>query len=172
MSDQNKKPQISVHQGDSFIVPNDVMVELLRETLSRGAAFHFRAKGMSMHPFIKDGDFITIVPSSRLKPSIGRIVAYTQPGSGSLIVHRIVSRKGDHFLIQGDNTGVRPFDNVPMQNIMGCVTRVERSGRRVRCGLGLERLMIAFLTRVGCLARLKYYIGRIKERCFKKARLS
>jgi hypothetical protein len=46
------------------------------------------------------------------------------------------------------------------EDLLGRVTRVERGGRRVRLGLGVERLPIAWLSRVGLLRVL----ARLKER--------
>jgi hypothetical protein len=45
-------------------------------------------------------------------------------------------------------------------DLLGRVTRVERGGRRVRLGLGLERLAIAWLSRIGLLRAL----ARLRER--------
>lgn len=107
-----------------------------------------------MTPFIKDGDEITIASPSKVEPTVGKVVAYVQSISGNLIVHRIVGKQGRTFLIQGDNAAGQPDEFILPQDILGCVTRVERDGRRVNLGLGLERYPIAILSRRGLLGIL------------------
>jgi hypothetical protein len=38
------------------------LVELARAVLAKGKSFRFHAPGLSMTPFIRDGDFVTIGP--------------------------------------------------------------------------------------------------------------
>jgi hypothetical protein len=145
------KPALVHHQGDDLVIPLEDLQILMREVLAKGAKFHFRAKGWSMTPFIKDGDAITITPSAREKPALGKVVAFTQPFSGRLVVHRVIGRQGSAFLIQGDNN-LGPADGlVQTEEILGCVTRLERNGRRIYLGLGLERYLVAYLSRIGWL---------------------
>jgi hypothetical protein len=144
-------PDLSIKSGDNLVISNQMLLELMREVLAKGAVFQFRATGWSMTPFIKDGDAITIAPLMKERLSLGKVVAYIQPATGHLIVHRVIGRQGAAFLIQGDNATGRPDEWVLPQDILGCVLRVERQGRRVRLGLGLERYIIAILSRNGLL---------------------
>jgi len=121
-------------------------VELLRAVLGKGVPFRFRAKGFSMHPFIKDGDVVTLSPLSARPPRVGNTVAFLYPESGKLAIHRVVGKAGNSFLIMGDgNPG--PDGMIPAKNILGCVRKVERDGKRVYLGLGPERFLIAWLSR-------------------------
>jgi SOS-response transcriptional repressor LexA len=133
------------------------LVELLRAVLERGEPFRFEAPGFSMSPFIQDGDLITVAPLSGASPGRGDVVAFLRPGSGKLIVHRVVGKRGNAFLIRGDNAE-ESDDLVPAENVLGRVTKVERNGRRVRLGLGPERYLIAFLTRRGLLRPLLLWV--------------
>lgn len=119
----------------------------MQDVLSRGASFRFKAAGWSMTPFIKDGDVVTVAPLEYEKPSVGKVVAFIQPDSGRLLVHRIIAARPAAYLIQGDNTLGQPDGLVPASALLGCVTRVERSGRRVYLGLGMERRLLAGLSR-------------------------
>lgn len=157
-----KRPLIS--KGNELTIPGDVILDLLQAVLAKGSLFRFRAHGMSMLPFIRDNDFLTIAPPGSVKPGIGRVVAYTNPGCGSLIVHRVIRCDGNTFLIAGDNTLSRFHDRVDRQAILGCVIRVERNGRRVFVGLGFERYLIALFSRCSLLARVNYYHMRFKNR--------
>ncbi len=111
-----------------------------------------------MSPFIRSGDVVTIEPLAGRRPALGEVVALA-PG-GHLLVHRVVG--WDHSgraLCRGD-VSVGPDPPPSPEELLGRVTRVERSGRRVRLGLGIERWPIAWLSRLGVLRGL----ARLRER--------
>ena len=106
-------------------------VELARRALKDGDRLRFRARGRSMHPWIRDGDIITVekvVPAS-LKP--GAIVLYVRPGK-TAVVHRIVSVLPEHdkkkFAIRGDAGLERP-EYLDAEEVLGEVICLERNGR-------------------------------------------
>ncbi len=154
MNNINTKPTVTPHTGDSLPIAGDALVDLLKEVLSRGAAFHLRAKGTSMQPFINDGDNITISPLGNVRLGIGRVIAYTRPESKSLVVHRIIDHSKDAFIIHGDNANKHTFDRVNKDAVLGYVIRVERDGRHIFWGLGPERYLIAWLSKAGLLTRI------------------
>ena len=156
------KPAIWIKKGEDLAISGADLQVLMKDILSRGATFHFRAKGWSMTPFIKDGDAITIAPLSKEKLSIGKVVAFIQPASSQLTVHRVIGRQESDFLIQGDNAIGQPDGLVHPQDILGCVTRVERDGRRVFLGLGPERYLVAILSRHGWLDTVLRRLRAIK----------
>ena len=103
---------------------------------------------------------ITVYPLSGTLPRYGDVVAFVRPGTSTLIVHRVVGKSDDSFLIRGDNTGY--FDGlIPTANILGYVTKVERNDREAYLGLGPERFLISFLTRRGLLLPLLSPIRRL-----------
>jgi signal peptidase I len=125
-----------------------VFIELLQATLAKGVPFTFRARGSSMHPFIKDGDVITVSPLGEDAPGLGDVVAFVQGEIEKLVVHRVIRIKANSYFIKGD--GTTGIDSpVPRINVLGLVTRVKRGRKRVFIGLGPERFLIALLTRKG-----------------------
>lgn len=160
MKSPHIKPTVSQKQSHSVSIPNDVLSQIMKEVLFRGAQFKFRATGLSMLPFIKEGDILTVSSAQHVKPGYGKIVAFTRFGSDQLLVHRIIGKKDSHFKIQGDNTISPSVDVVSPNNIIGCVTAVEREGRPISFGLGIERYAIATLSRNGWLKRILYYITK------------
>jgi hypothetical protein len=90
---------------------------------------------------------------------MGDVVAFLHPETKLLCIHRVLSCNKGAFLIQGDNSPGKPDGMIPVEAIMGRVTQVERSGRRVRLGLGPERTLIALLSRSGLLAVIRRYAG-------------
>jgi signal peptidase I len=121
--------------------------------LDRGVPFRFKAKGISMHPFIRHGDVITITPLFDNLPRYGDVVAFVRPKASTLVVHRVVGKRDGAFIIKGDNVACSD-EPIPTASILGSVTKVERDGKEIYLGLGPERLFIAFLTRRGILPPL------------------
>jgi len=122
------------------------LVELMQATLAKGIPFRFKVKGFSMRPFIRDSDVVTVSPVDNSSISLGEPVAFIHPGMGKLVIHRIVAKKGHYYLIKGDSTS-GPDGLFSGENILGCVTKVERNGKDFFLGLGKERPLIALLSR-------------------------
>jgi hypothetical protein len=116
-----------------------------------------------MAPFIHDGDVITVSPLPEGRPGVGEVVAFTRPEAGNLVVHRVVARLGTASLIQGDSVDGCTDGIIPPENVLGRVTRVERSGRAVWLGLGPERYVIAWLSRAGLLIPLGVRLARLQN---------
>ena len=148
------KPILQLKHGSDIVLSGEDLLVLMQAVLGKGAAFNFRAKGLSMTPFIEDGDLLTVQPLSRCKLRLGAIVAFIRPTTGRLMVHRLVGKQDEGFLIRGDNAIAPANDLVQKQDILGCVTRVERNGRRIFLGLGPERYPIALFSKTGYLVRI------------------
>jgi hypothetical protein len=155
-----------VVNGTAQTMPNAGFAELMAAVLTRGAPFRFQASGFSMFPFIRDGDVITLSPTpARLR--FGDVVAFANPGNDRLTVHRIVHIARHSYLMRGDNLP-EPDGFVSYAGILGRVICVEHRGRRVRLGLGIERVVIAFLSRRGWLMPLLVPVQRIFHFLFKR----
>jgi hypothetical protein len=139
------------------------MVDLMRAVLDKGAPFRFRARGRSMSPFIRDGDFVSISPPAPAEPFVGQVVAFVRGGSGQLVVHRVIAAGAWGYRIQGDNAPGIGDAAVQREQILGCVTRVTRQGRVVRLGLGPERRLIALLSRAGWLRPLRARLAALRN---------
>ena len=135
----------------------------MQAVLARGKPFRFRARGWSMAPFIQDGDVITVAPLQSVPPKIGEVVAFIRPGMGNLVVHRIVAWQGTAALIQGDSIQDHSDGLVPQENLLGRVARIERQGRPIWLGLGPERILIAWLSRVKLLIPLGSWLSSCRK---------
>jgi phage repressor protein C with HTH and peptisase S24 domain len=121
--------------------------ELFKAILSKKAAVRFKAMGFSMSPFIRDKDVLTIAPSSDDSViACGEVTAFIHPLTGKLAVHRVVSVKNGFYVIKGDNTA-EADGLIPRKDILGCVIKVERKEKTVFFGIGIEKRLIALLSR-------------------------
>jgi len=122
----------------------------MEAALSRGIPFRFKARGFSMTPFIRDGDIVTIRPLAGRDPKAGEVVAVVLPGTGKLLIHRIVSRNGTFFTVKGDN--LRESDGtVPGDRILGIAATIERGGKKIVVGSRAERFFFALIRPWGFL---------------------
>jgi len=138
---------------DQQSIPNSTFTSLLKGVLDMGASFRFRANGVSMTPFIKQGDLVTLSPYSGSEPHLGDVAAFFFPDTEKLIIHRVVGKKENGYLLKGDNATA--IDGViPLENILARVQKVERDGKEIRLGLRQERYLIALLARSGLLLSL------------------
>ena len=142
-------PPVSPHSdnddaGTQLCLSGRQLGELVRTVLDQGAPFTFQAGGSSMFPFIRDGDAVTVSPPQQ-EIGIGDVVAVIQPGGGRLVVHRVLARRGDAFFTKGD-AATEGDGWMPREQMVGKVTRLQRKGIDVRCGLGPERRLIAALS--------------------------
>ncbi len=135
---------------EEFFLSNSRMIELMQAVFSKKASFRFRAKGFSMAPFIYDNDVVTISPVLYAPIKLGKPVAYVYLNQKKLAVHRIIKIIGNDCLIKGDNCPL-PGCLVPKEDILGCVTNIERKNKNTHFSLGPERVVIAFLSRIGLL---------------------
>ena len=153
MPSDRDKPTVYTVEGGVLSLSGSALEAFLRDVLARGVPFRFSARGMSMDPFIRDGDAITIVPLASGRPVEGDVVALCSPRDGRLIVHRVVAAGPAGFVVRGDANddadGV-----VTRQEVLGQVSAVHRGDRRVVAGSGPERRLIALLSRFGLLRPL------------------
>ncbi len=158
---QPKEPHGSgrIPEGEGLALSGAALLELLQAVLAKGAPFRFRATGPSMFPFIRDGDVVTVASLQGTRPQCGEVVACIRPRQDRLVVHRVIGRRGNSYLVRGDAaSGVDGL--VQELDILGRVMRIERRGAQVRIGLGPERYVIAILVRSGLLARVIFPLGR------------
>ncbi|MDY6954304.1 MAG: S26 family signal peptidase, partial [Thermodesulfobacteriota bacterium] len=130
------------------------LVQLSRAVFEKGGPLRFQAKGFSMSPFIRNGDVLTLFPlTGHAGPRLGDVVAFVQPGTERLVIHRVMARDGHTFLMTGDNA-IEADGPVLREHILARVGNVERKGKKVFLGLGPERLLIVLLNRTGLLPHI------------------
>jgi hypothetical protein len=133
-----------------IILSNETLIGLLKEVMEKKSSFQLSVKGMSMSPFIKEGDMVTISPLFQRLVGIGTPVACILPGTGTLVIHRVVGRDKDGYFIKGDNTSAVD-GRMTREDVLGYVSGIERDGKRSALGLGRGRVLIAFLSRTKIL---------------------
>ena len=113
---------------------SDGFESLVDEVLSKGGTLRFRARGISMQPFIRDGDILEIQPNGGKLFRATDIVLCKSP-KGKLVAHRIVRIKlgegRDKLIIQGDALRI-PDGDIDPRDVLGRVVAVIRDGEYKR----------------------------------------
>lgn len=141
-----------VSQGGELHLSNQGQLALLQGVAEKGASLRTTVRGFSMTPFIRDEDVVTIAPMNGQPPRVGEVVAFSHPGCGRLVIHRVVARAGQGWLVRGDNCP-EPDGVVEVGHVHGRVVAVERRGKPVRLGLGPSGRLVAALNRTSLLER-------------------
>lgn len=107
------------------------LLELSAEVLARGGTFHFRARGGSMRPFIRDGDLLTIEPSPADSLHLGDVALYKSSGN-RLTVHRVVGATATEgwvvYLMRGD-AQAGPTERISAEQVLGRCVALRRGDR-------------------------------------------
>jgi hypothetical protein len=156
---KNPDSEFSLISQEEFSLSNKGLLELMQATLVKGACFRIKVNGFSMSPFIKDSDVVTVSALKDSHPGLGKVTAFINPRTNKLVIHRILGRSNGSYLIKGDNA-LCADGLVPEENILGCVTKIERNGRQIYFGLHKGRAAIALFSRIG-LWRLVFYCWRV-----------
>ena len=110
-------------------VPNNTFFALVEEEIAQGKPVRFRLKGNSMFPLlrnIKDSVILEKCSTDNLKPMDVVLFRY----QGTYVLHRIIQRRGDDLLIQGDGSIVAT-EQCTIDDVVGKVTHVCRSSGKV-----------------------------------------
>lgn len=156
-------PEVSAEPPHELSMTSTMLASVLQALTSQGRSIRFRVRGPSMQPFIKDNDLVTVsaVTQGELKP--GDVAALIHPVTKRLVLHRIVGKtSGGGYMIKADMKAA--VDGMFSQgDIAGRVTAVERNGRLPRMGLGPERRIIAWFSRMGLLVPAIRVMARFKK---------
>jgi len=165
---QFRSPHINNFKAEDLYLSNDALLSLMTAVLEKGLPFRFRARGWSMAPFIKDGDVINVSPLKDRKPGLGDVIAFTHPIKNRVIVHRIIGKKNSDLITHGDSVDDNSHDVIPLENLLGQVVEVNRNGKKVWSGLGVERYFIAGLSRMGFLIPIYHWLASWHKRVKRK----
>ena len=143
----------------------ELLLKLSRDILEKGKSIRFQAKGWSMRPFIRDGDFIVVSPVKSSSIRKGDVVFYSN-AENKIIVHRIVRKykKNDRItvLIKADASFGSP-EKVDIQNVLGKAIAIERNGREKRLDRKLYQIIGLFFAVISPFSRWIYPIGSIMK---------
>ena len=142
--------------------------ELRTDLLQSGLPVRFRAPGSSMHPTIRDGEVVTVIPMLARQIRRGDVLLYQ--AERGLTAHRVIRRfPGPEiaFRVRGDAPGSED-EHVVTTQVLGKVESVERAGHETQVD-GFFRCSVVALAcfvdrlRIGLGKRLRQQGARSKR---------
>jgi len=127
-------PEAEVGDLDVVLCGPQDFESLSSEVLHSGKRLRFRAKGGSMHPFIRNGELLLVEPADGSAMGLGE-VAFYRTEDGGIAAHRVVGKsgRGDRVLLATKGDAVRGASHaVPCSEVLGRVVAIERQGTEVR----------------------------------------
>ena len=110
-------------------VPNNTFFELVEEEIAQGMPVRFRLKGNSMFPLlrnVKDSVILEKCSTDNLKPMDVVLFRY----QGTYVLHRIIQRRGDGLLMQGDGS-IMAMEQCTVNDVVGKVTSICRPSGKI-----------------------------------------
>lgn len=132
---------------------------LLQEALTREGRFRFPLRGTSMHPTLPDGCEVEIVPLPATVP-LGSVVVFAD--GDSLIVHRLVRRRGGRWILQGDGR-LGPDKPLSRDRLLGLAATAYRNGQRIWPGRWEPLLRRFWVARYHALRPLRFVWRAIRK---------
>ena len=106
------------------VLQNEFFFEEVKRIISQGESVEIIVKGGSMTPYLRDEvDKVVLTPFEPSELKKGDIVLYYN--TGKYMLHRIVKRINNNFIIQGDGI-LNKQDNVALSDIVGIVRFIIR----------------------------------------------
>ena len=101
---------------------------LIADLLESGRSVRFRAPGVSMLPLIQDGANLEVAPFGSRPARPGEIVVCRVPGSGQILVHRLLGRDGAGRAITRGDHAIKADPPHAASDLLGRVIRIEQTG--------------------------------------------
>lgn len=110
------------------IIPNEILLPEVARLISEGRTVTIAVRGNSMNPFLVDvRDKITLggFTSEDLVPGASVLA---RDVTGRIIFHRIIHRRGDTLILQGDGN-IAQTEETSVSLVMGQMTEAIRKGK-------------------------------------------
>ena len=107
------------------------------EQLSRNGFLLKQTKGVSMEPMLRQYEEESLIRALDREPRKYDVVLFKRSG-GEYVLHRVIGREGDTFLIRGDNC--MGTERVKREQILGILEGFYRGETYVNCATDREYL--------------------------------
>lgn len=137
----------------------DQFMPVIREKLELGGRVQFLASGNSMYPLLKHGRDTIILEHVRGEECRKYDVILYQRENGQYVVHRIVGRKEDGWILRGDHQYIKEY-SVGEDQVIGKMIAFERKGRSCHTDQFLYRLYVYGWVNSAGIRRVLHAVGR------------
>ena len=117
----------------------------IEEQLQKEGYLLSLSAGYSMRPMLTQRTEQLLIEKLTTDPSVNDVVLFKRR-SGQYVLHRIIRRRGDHYLIRGDNC--YGSESVAYDQIIGILKGFYKGSRYIDCGSNKTYLCYVFLWRI------------------------
>jgi len=136
-------------KNDRLKISGPAFALVVQSVLKKGGTAKFKVTGSSMTPTIRNNDVLSISPYKGNNPEVGEVVALLDRANSRIIIHRIIEKRENMFLLKGD--GLWRYDGLfPKEWIAGFVLGLERSGTSI----SMDQLIT---DRIIWMSKLKFF---------------
>ena len=113
----------------------EIFKEMFADLLKSGKDIRLKALGWSMHPTIKNGEYVVIKAIACRDTKIGDIIVCQNINNKKIVIHRLVkklnSRNSPILITKGDNNFSRSTDSPidPDEFVLGKVISIEKPNK-------------------------------------------
>ncbi len=136
----------------TLFCPAKEFYPIYQDIAQKSEKLRMQVKGGSMHPFIRSGDWVNLVPvNDPVAPiRIGEIILFRK--DDNLYMHRVIRLAGEHVIPKGDMS-FGADGEISKKDILARVVSVERGGRRIDLSSGRSLFINGMIAKVSPLMR-------------------
>lgn len=112
-------------------VKMDLLMPVIKEKLELGAEVNLVSSGRSMNPLFRHGKDTVCLKKLTEEAKKYDIIFY-QRDDGKYVIHRIVGKRKDGYILRGDNQFINEYPVRPDQ-IIAKVISFNRDGKQISC---------------------------------------
>ena len=148
------------------LVSIDEIAPIMKEQMKYGGKVVFTPKGNSMLPLFRSNrDTVTLTkPQFPLKKYS---IVFYQRQNGQYVLHRLVGRRGQYYIMRGDNQYINE-NNITKEQIIAVVSEFCRNGKSYNITDKTYKLYYLFWTNTVHIRRyyriLRRIAGKIKRK--------
>lgn len=110
------------------IISNELFFEHIKEILALEKSVKFRVRGKSMHPFLKEGDFVLLKCPEQGDIRVGKIVLASF--RDRYILHRVMWSTPRHLYLAGEGNYAQ-VEKIREKDVVGVVLRAFRANKKL-----------------------------------------
>lgn len=114
------------------------------QILQKNITYEATISSNSMHPYITQGDIITICSLPLSSVHVGDIIVYNSPQSHLLVAHRVIlighTKTGPYLVTKGDHNTTQDYVRITKEAYVGTVCKIKPT---------LRSLLNKFLLKIG-----------------------
>ncbi len=134
---------------------------IIREVVESGGEFVMKTHGTSMLPLLSDGND-SVVLINKSEPVIGDVAFYKR-ANGQYVLHRIVGKRADGFVMRGDNQIINEY-GIKNDNIIAIMWAFVKNGKRTDITDENYRKYVASLNTRYRKRKITAFVSRLKRK--------